>query len=392
MTQPWVYLAFMTAVPVPDEVVAAVIRYLREDFYHPGEPVNPSRRVRDALREARSRVARLLGADPEDILFTSSATESNNLAVQGLARASADRGRRLLISSQSDLSVIHSARALEREGFHFDLVPTDAAGRTSPETLTRMITGDTVLVSFPHAGAESGAVQPVRDLAAAARQRGCLFHLDASWTAGVLPLDVRQTVVDAVTLHGPTFYAPKGAAALYLNPERSLLPLMYGGDQEQGYRPGMEIVPNWIGMGVAAEWILARRARWETHVHPLMVRLIERIRAATESLGVRLVGPPPGPHRLPYHAAFAVPGAMGEVLLIDLEARGVLAGSGSACGRMAQKRSPALEAMGIHEALARGLVTFTAPLEVDAAAIDRAAEVFIDAVRRHRSGSPGIPE
>ena len=385
MSHRLIYLAHHTAAPVCETALAAMAPFWQNRFYNPQEPTSVSKRVKEELDEARRAVAALIEADAEDIIFTSSGTESNNMAVQGIARAYARRGRHLILSALSDLSVINAARALEREGFEITFIGCDARGRTHPRDLVSAIRDDTILFSIPLAAAESGALQPIADLVEIAHHHGIKIHIDGTAAIGIIPFSVLAVPVDALTLHGPTFYAPRGSAALYLAPGTRIRPLMHGGEQEGGWRPGTEILPNWIGMGAAAQWIKAQLPRWSNDVAPRMAEFILNIESRLSEYGVRLLGPPPGDERLPNHAAFLVEGIDGEAVLIDLEAHGVIASAGTACGTKAHKRTRTMEAMGIDETLARGYVLFSAPLDVRPDHLKHAFEVFERVIRAYRT-------
>ncbi len=380
-----IYLAHHTAAPVCEAALTTMGPFWQEHFFNPQEPTSVSKRVKDALDDARQAVASLIDADAEDIIFTSSATESNNMALQGIARAYARRGRHLILSALSDLSVINAARALEREGFELTFIGCDAEGRTNPRDLVSAIRDDTILFSIPLAAAEPGTLQPISDLAEIAHHHGIKIHVDGTAAIGIIPFSVLTVPVDALTVHGPTFYAPRGAAALYLAPGTRIRPLMHGGEQEGGWRPGTEILPNWIGMGAAARWIKSHLPQWSSAVAPRMAEFIHTVETRLGSYGVRRLGPPPGEERLPNHAAFLVEGIDGEAVLIDLESHGIIASAGTACGTKAHKRSRTMEAMGIDETLARGYVLFSAPLDVQPDHLMHALEVFETVVRAYRS-------
>lgn len=384
MGQTVIYLAHHTAAPVCDEALSVMAPFWNELYYNPQEPTSAGKRVKASLDEARESVARLIQAEADDILFTSSGTESNNLAVQGIARAYARRGRHLIVSVLSDLSVINSARALEREGFDVTFLGCDAMGITRPDDLLSAIREDTILFSIPLASGEIGSLQPIADLVSLCHEQGIKVHVDGTPAIGIVPFSVIETPVDALTIHGPTLYGPRGSAALYLAPGTRIRPIMYGGEQEGGWRPGTEILPNWIGFGAAAQWISEQLERWQLEVAPLLQVWNRELEERLGPLGVHRIGPPPGALRLPNHLSYVIEGLDGEAVLIDMEARGVIASAGTACGTKALKRSRAFEAMGISEDLARGYVLFSAPLGITEDDLSRALQIFEDTLRKYR--------
>ncbi|MFC1912469.1 cysteine desulfurase family protein, partial [Chloroflexota bacterium] len=212
---------------------------------------------REAIELARSQVAQLIGANPEEIIFTGSGTESNNLAVKGLALAQQARGKHVVVSAVEHFSVLHPAKTLEKLGFTLTVVPVDEHGMVNPSKVTRSIRKDTVLVSIMHANSEVGTIEPIQEIARVTREKGIPFHTDATATAGTIPLDVKELGVDALSLAGNQFYGPKGSGALWIRKGVRIMPLLDGGIQEGGRRAGTENVPAIVGLGKASE--LTRR-------------------------------------------------------------------------------------------------------------------------------------
>jgi cysteine desulfurase len=318
------------------------------------------------------------------VFFTASGSESNNLALKGMALAGRTRGKRIVLSAVEHLSVMNAAKSLEKLGFETVLVPVDGLGRVDPDDVRKALTKGTILVSVQTANSEVGTLEPVAEIARISRENGVPFHTDAVAAAGNVPFDVRALGVDALSLAADQFYGPKGAAALYLKKGTRIVPLVDGGVQEGGRRGGTENVPAIVGMGRAAEIAAATMTKWigtETSLRDRLIRgLLERVDRSV------LTGDPSS--RLPYHASFCVEFIEGEAMLLHLDMKGVAASSGSACTSKSLKASHVLLAMGVDHALAQGSLVFSLLETTSAADIDRVLEVFPPIVDNLRRMSP----
>jgi len=352
----------------------------------PAAPGARGRAARSSLEAARDSVARLLGVGPEEILFTASATESNNLALKGLAQA-APRAGRILAAATEHHSILHPLRTLERLGHRAVLLPVDAHGRLDPETLRRELSEETLLVSVALASGEIGTVQDVGLVARLAREAGVPFHCDASLGLDGLPFPAPPEAPDLVTVTAHLFGGPPGAAALRVRPGLRLRPLLEGGTQEKGLRAGTEALPLVVGFGAAAE--IARSQRLESALRSRAAALA--CRGGLEALlpETRLTGAPDG--RLPGHVSLCVRGVEAEAMLVGLEEEGIEAASGSACTTEAGKPSHVLLAIGIEPAEARGALTFCFGPDHTPADGRRVAEALARVVRRLGSLSPFAP-
>ncbi|MBL7210016.1 MAG: cysteine desulfurase, partial [Dehalococcoidia bacterium] len=248
-----VYLDYVAANPVLTEVLEAMLPYLREDYGNPQSLHSWGDEAREAIDKAREQVASLIGGSPEEVIFTSSGSETNNLAIKGLAQAQVGKGKHIIVSAVEHFSVLHAARTLEKAGFELTMVPVDKYGLTDPDEVARSIRKDTILVSIMHANGEVGTIQPVAEIGKKAKESGVLFHTDAVASTGNIPVDVKGFGVDALSLAGNQFYGPKGSGALWVRKGLRLIPLIDGGVQEGGRRPGTENVPAIVGLGKAAE-------------------------------------------------------------------------------------------------------------------------------------------
>ena len=345
---------------------------------NPSAPYAEGRAAARLREKARAQVAALIGARPDEILFTSSATEANRWALTGLARGNVSRGRRLVISAVEHLSVLHTARQVEKEGGSVARLPVDRTGRVDAVTLEQALTPETALVSIQWASAEVGTLQPMAELVRRARSRGALVHSDAVAAAGWVPVDVREVPVDALSLAGNVWGGPPGVGALYVRKGVRILPLFLGGTQEEGRRAGTENLLGIVGMGEAAEVAARRLAGLSERANPLREKLVRGIlNSVPEAI---LNGHPT--ERLPGHASVSFPGTDAETLVLSLDMQGVAAGLGSACAFQTRKPSHVLKAMGIESGQAMGTVVFSLGFDTAEQDVDRVLGILPRLLRR----------
>lgn len=380
-----VYLDYAAAAPVLPEVMAAMLPYLKDVYGNPQSIHAWGDAAREAIEHAREQVAALLNAsNPEEIIFTSSGSEANNLAIKGLAQAQSSKGKHIIVSAIEHFSVLNAVRTLEKAGFQLTQVPVDKYGFVDPEEVARNIRKDTILVSIMHANGEVGTIQRIAEIAQKVKEAGALFHTDAVASTGNIPVDVKALGVDALSLAGNQFYGPKGSGALWVRKGVRLIPLIDGGVQEGGRRPGTEDVPAIVGMGKAAE--LAKRdmtSRMEK-VSRFRDRLINGVTAKVDHS--ILTGHPA--QRLPHHASFCIEFIEGEAMLMLLNLNGIAVSSGSACTSRALKASHVLIAMGIPHEIAQGSLVLTLGLDTSEADIDYVLDKLPPVVDRLRQMSP----
>ena len=361
-----------------------MLPYLGEAFGNPSCIHDWGDAAREGLETAREQVAQLIGANPEEIIFTGSGTESNNLAIKGLALAQQNKGKHVVVSAVEHFSVLHSARTLEKWGFELSLVPVDKYGVVDPEDVRKSLREDTVLVSIMQANGEVGTIEPIAEIARVTREKGVVFHTDAVAAAGTIPVAVKESGVDALSLAGNQFYGPKGVGALWVRKGVRIMPLLDGGVQEGGRRAGTENVPAIVGLGKAAELARNHLAARTEHLTKLRDRLLTELPARIDHVVV--TGHPR--QRLPGNASFCVEFIEGEAMLMLLNSQGVAVTSGSACTSRALKASHVLTAMGLSHALAQGSLLFSFGVDNTAEDVDYVLEVLPPIVDRLRQMSP----
>ncbi|MHB8781507.1 MAG: cysteine desulfurase family protein [Candidatus Geothermincolia bacterium] len=369
--------------PLP-EVVDAMLPYLREHFGNPSSLHDHGDAARMAVEQSRDLVRSLIGGYSGELIFTGNGTEANNLALKGLAKAAAKRGKHLIVSSLEHFSILHPARTLEKEGFEVTLLPVDGVGRVDPERLAQAIRPDTSVISIMTANGEIGTIQPIAQLSAIARERQVLFHTDAIAAAGSIPIDVEAWGIDALTLSSDLLYGPKGAGALWLKRGVRVSPLLEGGVQEGGRRGGTENVPAIVGFGKAAELAARDMSERSLRLAGLRDELLHRLPQTIE----RLIVTGPLEDRLPWNASVAIEFIEGEGILLLLNARGIAVSSGSACTSRALKSSHVLDAIGVPTETAQGSVLFSLGIENTGEDVERVLEELPPIVERLRQMSP----
>jgi len=379
-----VYLDNAASTPLLPEVREAMMPYLGDIFGNPSSLHDWGDGAREAIGRARSQVAQLISADPGEIIFTGSGTESNNFAVKGLALAQQAKGKHVVVSAIEHFSVLHSARTLEKLGFEVSEVPVDEHGVVDPDDVLQQIRKDTILVSIIHANGEVGTIEPIQEIARITRERKIPFHTDAVATVGTMPVNVAELGVDALSLAGNQFYGPKGVGALWIRKGVRIVPLLDGGIQEEGRRAGTENVPAIVGLGKAAELAKAHMADRIKRLTPLRDHLLKELPSRIER--VVITGHPQ--HRLPGHASFCVEFIEGESMLMLLNSKGIAVSSGSACTSRALKASHVLIAMGLSHEVAQGSILYTLGIDNTKEDIDYVLDTMPSIVDRLRQMSP----
>jgi cysteine desulfurase len=376
-----IYLDYNATAPPLPEVIATVGRVMATTFGNASSVHTFGQQAKAELDAARTSLARLIGAEPSEIVFTSGGTESDNLAIRGAAEALEPAGRRHIITTAIEHeAVLNTVRALERRGWDATLLPIDQTGVLSPDALREALRPDTALVSVMHANNEIGAVQPIEALAPLVRAAGALFHTDAVQSAGRIPVDVRQLGVDALSLSAHKFGGPKGTGALWIRRGVRLVPHMTGGRQERGRRAGTEDVPALAGMGVAAR-VAAEAA---VAAGPAIARLRDRLEAGILAQVPGTVVNGDRARRVPNTSNISFDGIEAESLLIALDLEGVAISTGSACSSGSLEPSHVLRAMGLPNARARNSLRFSLGPTTTSDEVDFVVEVLPRLVSRLR--------
>lgn len=379
-----VYLDHASTTPLRSEVLEAMKPYLTEQYGNPSSLYRIGREARASVEEARRRVSALIGAEPEELYFTSGGSESDNMAIKGVAFAKRDKGRHIVTSAIEHHAVLHTCKFLEEIGFEVTYVPVDGYGLVDPDRIREAIRDDTILVSVMTANNEVGTIEPIKEIAAVAKERGIVVHTDAVQAAGSIELDVNELGVDLLSMSAHKMYGPKGVGALFVRKGVKIAPLIHGGAQERKRRAGTENVAGIVGFGKAAELAAESIGLYDTHVRRLRDELVKGVIEHVED--VILNGHPT--RRLPNNANFCVRYVEGESLLIRLDLEGICCSSGSACTSGSLEPSHVLLAMGIPPEIAQGSLRFTLGAENTEEDVNRVLEVLPAIVERLRSISP----
>jgi cysteine desulfurase len=377
-----VYLDHNASTPVHPDVVAEMLPYFSDVFGNPSSVHGFGRAAREGVDTARERIARFLRVKPDEIVFTSGGTESDNFAVKGLAVA---RGRGHLITSRVEHhAVLRTCQALEAQGFDVTYLPVDESGMVDAADVERALRPDTIAISIMHANSEVGTIQPVKAVGALARARGVPFHVDAVQTFGKVPIDVDDLGVDALSFSAHKVYGPKGVAGLYIRKGTRMAAIQHGGEHERRRRAGTENVAGIVGFGRAVEIRGCDMAEEATRVSALRDRLWEGIRARVPE--VRLSGHPI--QRLPGTANLVFRGVESESIVLGLDLKGVAVSAGSACTAGSVEPSYVLVAMGVPVEWAMGAVRFSLGRSTTAEDIDYVVECVEPIVRKLRQLVP----
>jgi cysteine desulfurase len=381
---PGIYLDYAATTPVDPRVAEAMQPYLSGHraglFGNPGSVHRFGQAARAAVDEARGHVARLVGAAPSEIVFTSGATEANNAAILGAALARRGQDVHIITAATEHHAVLEPCRWLERTGVSLTVLPVDAYGLVDPEAVRRAIRAETALVSIMHSNNEIGTLGPIAEIAAIAREAGVLFHTDATQSAGIVPVDAAALGVDLMSLTSHKRYGPKGIGALYVRSGVRIEPVVHGGSQELGRRGGTENVPGIVGFGAAARLALECMEEEAARLAGLRDRLVVGLR---EIDGAHLNGHPHA--RLPGIVSVSFEGADSESLLLALDLEGIAASSGSACTSGSLEPSHVIAALGLPPQIAAGTLRFSLGRWTTQGEIDRVLEVLprvLDNVRR----------
>lgn len=378
-----IYLDHAATTPVRPEVLDVMLPYFTNEFGNASGVYSWSRTAHQAMDKARDTVAQILGARPEEIVFTGSGSESDNLAIKGAAWANQHKGKHIITSSIEHFAVLETCQWLEKQGFEVTYLPVDSEGLIDPEQVKRALRPDTILVSIMHANNEVGTIQPISEVGALLKDTQVLFHTDAVQTAGVLDINVDELNVDLLTISAHKFYGPKGVGVLYVRRGTSITPLIHGGGHERRRRAGTENIAGIVGLAKALEISYDERDTENTRLQALRDKLIEGLTAIPHS---RLNGSQT--KRLPNNVNMCFEFIEGESLLLNLDMKGVAASSGSACTSGSLDPSHVLLAMGLSHEIAHGSLRLTLGRDTTEADIDYVLQEIPPIVERLRAMSP----
>ncbi len=375
-----IYLDHAATTPTDLEVVAAMLPYFTDAFGNPSSIHSFGQEAKAAVEEARDRVASLIGAKSEEIVFTSGGTEADNFALMGVAYANEGKGNHIITTAIEHHAVLETCKYLERKGFEVTYLPVDSYGLVDPDDVRKAITHKTVLISVMHANNEVGTIEPVAEIGSIAQERGIPFHTDAVQTVGHIPVDVNNLGVDLLAISAHKLYGPKGVGALYIRKGTRMTPLLHGGEQERRRRAGTENVAAIVGLGKAAEIAKQKMASEAKRLIPLRDKLIQGLMGRMEH--IRLNGHPT--LRLPNNVNVSIEFVEGEAMLLNLDLEGIAASTGSACASGSLEPSHVLLALGLSQRLSLGSLRFTLGRDTCEEDIDRVIQVLPQIVARLR--------
>ncbi len=349
-----IYLDHAATTPLDPRVLDAMIPYLTTEYGNASSIYTLGRHAMQAIEHAREQVADVIHCRPTEIAFVGCGSESDNLAIKGIAYASQKKGNHLITSSIEHHAVLHTCQYLERFGFKTTYLPVDEYGRVDPDAVARAITDETILVSIMYANNEIGTIEPIAEIGRICRAKKIPFHVDAVQAGSSLPIDVAALNVDLLSLSAHKFYGPKGMGTLYVRQGVRILPQLQGGSQERGRRAGTENVAGIVGTATALKLVQEEMAQVTPRIKALRDRLIEGVLTIPRS---RLTGHPG--ERLPNNASFCFEGVEGESILLNLDLLGVAASTGSACTSGSVDPSHVLIALGLAPEWSHGSLRLT---------------------------------
>jgi len=371
-----VYLDYNATTPVDPEVANEMIPYIQTFFGNPSSSYSIGRSTREAIIKARRQVADLINARPDEIIFTSCATESNNLAIRGIALAYKDRGKHIITSVIEHPAVLEVCRYLSSLGFEITYLPVDTTGKVNPEDVENAVRPDTVLITVMHANNEVGTIQPVKEIASIAKQNSIIFHTDAAQSVGKIDTDVKKLGIDLLTIAGHKLYAPKGIGALYVKQGTKIENIMFGAGQERNIRPGTENVIHIVALGKACE--IARRD-FEKNVSTMRTTREQLINGLKNKLGVRVKVNGELSNTLSNTLSVSFDKTEAHTLA-SLIGKEVYISTGSACHADSIEISPVLKAMKIDMMTAAGTIRISTGKFTTTEEIDYTVEIISNTV------------
>ena len=380
----FVYADNAATTRIAPQVLDAMLPYLKEEYGNPSTLYKLGREAKIAIEKAREQVAQVIGAKAEEIFFTGSGTEADNMALKGVLYGPAGKGKKHLITTKIEHhAILHTAMALEKEGFQVTFLDVDKNGRVDLEELKQAITPDTALVSIMAANNEVGTIQPIEEIGKICREKGVLFHTDAVQAFGHMPLDVNKMSIDLLSLSAHKINGPKGSGALYIRRGLGLRPVIEGGGQERNRRSGTENVAGIVGLGQAAQLAMETMEEESARLKALAKKLTDGVLQIPETI---LTGDPE--NRLPGACSFAISAIEGESLVLYLDMEGICTSTGSACSTGSLDPSHVLMAIGLSHEVSHGSLRVTLGRFNTEEEVDYIIETLPKVVEKLRSMSP----
>lgn len=379
-----IYLDHAATTPADPEVVKAMQPFFTEKFGNPSTIYKIGREARSALDEARHAIASFIGADDSEIVFTSCGTESNNMALIGTAYANESKGNHIVASAIEHHAIIEPLKFLAKRGFEITYIPVDKYGLVDPGNIEKALTDKTILITVMHANNEIGTIQPIADIGTIAKAKGIFFHTDAVQTITSIPVNVDDLGVNLLSMSGHKFYGPKGIGALYIRKGTRMVPYIYGGQQERRRRAGTENVPGIIGLAKAIEIAAGNMDDSAVQIAFLRDKLIDGLLNTVDDSSLN--GHPT--KRLPNNVNIGFRYIEGESVLLNLDAAGIYASTGSACSSATLEPSHVLLELGLSHEQAHGSIRFTLGRSTTATQIETVIEKLPPIVERLRMMSP----
>lgn len=379
-----IYLDHAATTPVDPEVLDAMLPYLREKFGSASTLYSLGREAKEAVEEARERVAELIGAQPEEIYFTSGGSEADNWAIFGVAAAKASKGKHIITSKIEHHAVLEPCHALEKQGYSVTYLGVDEHGFIDLDELRNAITEQTILITIMHANNEIGTIEPVEEIGVIAKERGIHFHTDTVQTVGHIPVNVNSINCDSLAISAHKLYGPKGVGAMYIRKGSRVEKLIRGGGQENNRRAGTHNVPGIVGLGKAAELAKTRMAEEAQRITKLRDALIAGVESRIKDVklnGDRI-------KRLPNNVNFSFEGVEGESMILLMDMNGICVSSGSACTSGSLDPSHVLMALGLRHEQAHGSLRMTLGKDNTEAHISKVLDILPSVVQRLREMSP----
>ena len=379
-----IYLDYAATTPTDPRVVQAMAPCFTEFYGNPSSLHAFGQTAKHLVEEARQTMSSFIGASPEEIIFTSGGTESNNAVIVGIALARRDRGNHIITSKIEHHAILEPCHFLEKQGYDVTYLPVDQYGLVDPGEVEKAMTNKTILISIMHANNEIGTIQPIAEIGRIARERGVYFHTDAVQTFSHLPIHVDELQVDLLSASGHKLYGPKGVGILYVRKGTRILPVLRGGDQEKGRRASTHNVPGIVGLGKAVSLAKTEMGQEMEHLATLRDALIQGICGNIKHS--RLNGHPV--KRLPNNVNVSIAYVEGESMLLNLDMEGIACSTGSACSSASLEPSHVLAAIGLPHELAHGSLRFSLGKPTSEDDINRVLEVLPGIVEKLRSMSP----